>query len=464
VRRRVLHPYVREAWIAYDLIVRGGTLELPTGETVGDLAVEDGVIAAIGRDLEGNTRSEMPARGLHVLPGCIDVHVHLNEPGRADWEGVDSGTQALAAGGVTTFCDMPLNAIPPTIDAAAFDAKRTAYHDRAWVDYAFWGGLVPGGTNLEELRERGVVGVKAFMASSNTPEFPRVDDLTLLEGMDQCAKLGMIVAVHAENAEITDRLGGRARGTGATSAAEFLASRPAIAEVEAITRAITMAQETSCSLHIVHVSTEDGINLVSRARERGVDVTCETCPHYLAFTGEDVDRLGVSAKCQPPLRTPADQRALWKFLDDDADAMVASDHSPAPAGMRLDGDFVNSWGGIAGAQTTLMTLLTRWSTGEIGASDVVRVFACNPARRFGFADRGQLQVGYRADIVICDRTAPRPFTPERSRSRDASSPFIGRTFEAEVLRTIVAGRMVWSDGTTVGRPTGRLVQPERPQP
>lgn len=460
MRRRVPAPRGEDG-IVYDLIIRDGTLELPTGQTAGDVAVKDGVIAAIGRDLEGNARSEIPATGLHVLPGCIDVHVHLNEPGRADWEGVDSGTQALAAGGVTTFCDMPLNAIPPTIDAASFDAKRTAFQDRAQIDYAFWGGLIPGETNLEELRDRGVVGVKAFMASSNTSEFPRADDLTLLEGMEQCAKLGMIVAVHAENAEITDRLSARARAVGATSASEFLASRPAIAELEAITRAITMAQETSCSLHIVHVSTKGGIKLVSRARENGVDVTCETCPQYLAFAAEDLEGLGVSAKCQPPLRRPADQRALWKFLHDDPNAIVASDHSPAPADMRLDRDFVNSWGGIAGAQTTLMTLLTPWPTGQIDSDDATRVFAANPARRFGFPDRGQLQIGYRADIVICDRTGARPFAPERSRSRDKSSPFIGSMFNLEVVETIVAGTIVWSDGAILGRPTGRLVLPQR---
>jgi allantoinase len=442
------------------LIIRGGTLQLPTGDAVGDLGVVDGVIAAIGRDLEGNARSEIRAAGLLVLAGCIDVHVHLNEPGRADWEGVDSGTQALAAGGVTTFCDMPLNSIPPTVNAAAFDAKRAAYDDRSWVDYGLWGGLVPGGTHLEELRERGVVGVKAFMASSNTPEFPRVDDLTLLEGMAQCAKLGMIVAVHAENAEITDRLGARARAAGATSASEFLATRPATAEIEAITRAITMARETSCSLHIVHVSTERGIALVAQARQRGVDVTCETCPQYLAFAAEELEGLGVSAKCQPPLRTPADQRALWKFLKDNPEAMVASDHSPAPADMRLAGDFVNSWGGIAGAQTTLMTLLTSWPSGHIGPGDTTRVFAANPAQRFGFPDRGRLQIGYRADIVICDRTAARPFVRARSRSRDATSPFIGKTFDVDVLQTIVAGKLVWSDGGIRGRPLGRLVRPE----
>lgn len=450
-----------EVGITYDLIIRDGTLVLPTGQTTGDVAVNDGLIAEIGRDIAGNARSEIPATDLHVLPGCIDVHVHLNEPGRADWEGVASGTQALAAGGVTTFCDMPLNAIPPTIDGASFDAKLTAFRDRAQVDYAFWGGLIPGKTNLEELHERGVIGVKAFMASSNTSEFPRADDLTLLEGMEQCAKLGMIVAVHAENAEITDRLSARARTAGATSAAEFLASRPAIAEVEAITRAITLAQATSCSLHIVHVSTGDGIRLVSRAREGGVDVTCETCPQYLAFAAEDLEGLGVSAKCQPPLRSPTDQRALWEFLNEDPNAMIASDHSPAPAEMRLDGDFVNSWGGIAGAQTTLPTLLTRWPSGSIGSDGATRAFASNPARRFGFGDRGQLRVGYRADIVICDRRACRAFQPERSRSRDKSSPFIGRTFDMEVARTIVAGRTVWSDGAIVGRPAGRLVRPER---
>ena len=450
------------AGIDYDLIIRDGTLVLPTGEIVGDIGVQGKVITAIGEQLGGTARAQITASGLHVLPGGIDVHVHLNDPGRADWEGVDSGTRALVAGGVTTLCDMPLNSVPATVDGRAFDAKRNAYDGRSWIDYAFWGGLIPGGgTHLEELYERGAIGVKAFMASSNTPEFPSVDDLTLFEGMTRCAELGLIVAVHAENADITDGLAARVRGSGGKTASDFLSSRPPIAEIEAIARAITMAREASCSLHVVHVSTQAGLDLVADARRGGVDVTCETCPQYLTFSADDLERLGVGAKCQPPLRTVADQRALWQFLRGAPEAIVASDHSPAPANLRLEDDFLGSWGGIAGAQTTLPAILTRWPQGALPPSNVARVFAANPAERFGFFDRGRLDIGYRADIAICDLAVAAVFARKQGLSRDKSSPFIGECLHAQVRHTIVAGQVVWSDGAVLGEQQGQFLRPRR---
>jgi len=280
---------------AYDLIVRDATLVGDEDLEEADLAISDGKIVAIGPELEGSAGEEIDARGSQVLPGAIDAHTHFNEPGRTHWEGFATGSQALAAGGMTTYIAMPLNAYPPTCHAERFDEKLTLAEVSSLVDFALYGGPVPGNLeHLEELAERGVAGFKAFMCTTGTIDFQPADDLTLYEGMAKAVGLGLPVLVHVENKEITDELARRAVGTLRTTMRDYLDSRPVVAELEAISRAILLAEETGCSLHVVHVSTGQGINLVVAARERGVDVTCETCAHYLALTEEDAEMLGRS--------------------------------------------------------------------------------------------------------------------------------------------------------------------------
>ncbi|HZU04266.1 MAG TPA: allantoinase AllB, partial [Ktedonobacteraceae bacterium] len=343
----------------YDLLLRRGMLVTSTGVSQADLAVADEHIVAIAPELAGNAKEEIDASGLHVFPGVIDAHVHFNEPGRSEWEGFATGTRALAAGGSTTFFDMPLNAHPPTIDAKSFHLKCQAAEASSFVDFALWGGLVPGNLDrLEELAECGVIGLKAFMSNSGIDDFPAVDDLTLYEGMAQAARLGLTVAVHAENDQITSALARRALEQGRTGVRDYLSSRPIIAELEAIERAILFAQETACSLHIVHVSSGRGVRLVAAARARGIDVSCETCPHYLVLTEDDVETIGVLAKCAPPLRSQTEQEALWQHLLAGSIPMVASDHSPAPAEMKNTATFFQAWGGISGCQSLMQLLLT----------------------------------------------------------------------------------------------------------
>ncbi|GIW04085.1 MAG: hypothetical protein KatS3mg059_0705 [Thermomicrobiales bacterium] len=232
----------------YDLVIRAGQVVTEAGVGRADIAVSDGRIVALEPEIAGTAREEIDAHGLHIFPGVIDAHVHFNEPGRADWEGWAHGTRALAAGGGTCCFEMPLNAHPPTLDAASFDAKRTAAEAAAVTDFALWGGLTPDNLDrLEELAARGVVGLKAFMSQSGIPDFPAADDLTLLDGMRIAARLGLIVAVHAENDTLTSRLAARAIQEGRTGFRDYLASRPAIAEVEAIARAILFAGETGCT-------------------------------------------------------------------------------------------------------------------------------------------------------------------------------------------------------------------------
>ena len=435
----------------FDVILRGDER---------DVGVTDGAIAALGPELEGGAREEIDARGLLVLPGGLDPHVHFNEPGRTHWEGLATGSAALAAGGFTAFFDMPLNSSPPVLDSAAFDAKQAAARVSSCLDFGLWGGLVPGNVGrLEELSRRGVVGVKAFMAPSGLDDFPAADDLTLLEGMAVCAQLDLPVAVHAENARVTTALAERAIAAGATGPRDYLASRPVIAELEAIGRAIAFAAETGCALHVVHVSTGRGVALVAEARAAGVDVTCETCPHYLALGEADLERLGTLAKCAPPLRDDDERNGLWRRLASEEIDMVCSDHSPSSPDLKDTDDFFAAWGGITGCQTTLPLLLTEGHVRrELALEAVARLTARNPAARFRLARKGRIEPGADADLALVRIGTETTLRPSDLRYRHAVSAWTGWTMRARVERTLLRGRTVF-DGDRVAAGGGRLLKP-----
>jgi len=429
------------------MVVRGGTVATPNGVIRADIAIEDGAITAIGPELSGNGE-EIDARGLTVLPGLIDVHVHFNEPGRTEWEGAATGSRALAAGGGTVFFDMPLNSSPCTVDVAAFDGKRQALENTSVIDFGMWGGIVPTNRDsLEPLAERGVIGYKAFMADSGLPEFPRADDRTLLEGMQVAARLGLPVAVHAENNELVQRCGD------GTSMRHYLDSRPVLAEVDAIQRAALIAGEAGAKLHIVHVSSGRGVAAALEARSRGVDISIETCPHYLYFTEDDMLRIGAALKCAPPLRAASERKWLTRaVLRGDVD-IVASDHSPAPPEMKQDADFFRVWGGVAGVQSTLGVLL------DIAAPErVAELTAVNPAKRFGLLNKGPIEPGFDADFALVDLEAEYSVTRESLFQRHGLSPYIGATFRGIVRRTILRGETVFADGKIVGPPRGRMIK------
>jgi allantoinase len=311
-----------------------------------------------------------------------------------------------------------------------------------------------------------VVGFKAFMSNSGIEDFQASDDLTLYEGMREAARLGCIVAVHAENDGLTSLLAVRAVAEGRTGVLDYLRSRPIIAELEAIERAILFAEETGCSLHVVHVSSGRGVGMVAEARVRGVDVSCETCPHYLVLTEEDVEALGAVAKCAPPIRARQEQDELWSHIDAGTLPMVASDHSPAPGSMKSSDNFFKVWGGISGCQSLLQLLLTEgYAKRDVPLTTIASLTAGYVARRFGVSPRkGRIEVGADADLSLIDLSSSHVLEARDLLYRHKHSPYVGRTLRGNVVRTLVRGTTVWLDGKVASRPVGRLVTPSRTSP
>ena len=424
-----------------DLVIRGAEI---------DIAIEGDFIAAIGSELPGGA-SEIDATALTILPGLIDAHVHFNEPGRADWEGAKTGSRALAAGGGTLFIDMPLNSTPCTVNAQEFDKKRRALEASSITDFALWGGLIPGSVGeMAELSGLGVVGFKAFLCNSGLPEFPRADDLTLYEGMREAARLKRPVAVHAESEEITSGLTTRLVAGGRNDILAFLESRPVIAEVEAIRRAGSLARETGCALHIVHISSGSGVAAALEARALGADISLETCPHYLFFTEDDLLQIGALAKCAPPLRNSAERGyLLTRAMRGDID-IIGSDHSPCPPMMKDRKSFFEIWGGIAGVQSTLPVLMHL----GFGPRRIAAVTAKNPAQRFRLPHRGAIEVGNYADITLVD---PQEIAQPALLHRHRVSPYSGRALKGTVKCTIRRGTIIFSDGAIASDSKGQFV-------
>ena len=428
----------------FDLLVRGSEQ---------DIGISEGNIVALGRNLSGFARSEIDAENLTIFPGAIDAHVHFNEPGRADWEGFATGSRAAAAGGTTTIFDMPLNAHPPTIDGPAFDAKRAAAEQNSLTDFGLWGGLVPGNlAQLETLRDRGVVGLKAFMCESGIDDFPAVDHATLRAGMKRAAELDLLVAVHAESSEL---IGAQSKGA---TARDFLVSRPVAAETAAISAALELAHETRCRLHIVHVSCGRGVALVAEARAQGVDVTCETCPHYLFLTDEDMVRLGAVAKCAPPLRARDEQDELWRRLSDVT--TIGSDHSPSPWSMKEATNFFQVWGGISGCQHLLPLLIN--GSARIPPAEIARLTSVGVAERFRIPEKGGLKIGRAADLTLVDLSTEETVSAEALHYRHRHTPYLGRRLRGRIVRTVLRGQTIYRDGSLGPRPAGRLVRPRAP--
>ncbi|MEH7125209.1 allantoinase [Bacillus sp. JJ1773] len=440
--------------VKYDLVIKNGTIVTADSIVQGDIGIKEGKIkeVSIGKSIEATAVNEIDAQGLHILPGLIDTHVHFNEPGRTEWEGLETGSRSLAAGGVTTFFDMPLNSTPPTINKANLELKSTAADEKSIVNPRFWGGLVPENIDdLKDLHENGVIGFKAFMSPSGIVDFNNVDDETIYKGMKEIASLGSILAVHAESTVITEQLAQEKQSQGKTAARDFVESRPIISEIEAVRRIISYAEATGCKLHIVHASSRKVVEVINDAKQRGVNVTVETCPHYLSLTVKDLEEKRALAKCAPPLRDEEEVEDLWTAVANGEINVIASDHSPAPASMKtITDNFFEGWGGISGAQSTLNIMLTEGHfKRNLPLEKIVELTAANPAKLFGLSTKGTIAVDYDADLAIVNLNESFELKKEDLFYRHQHSPYVGMTFKGKVKTTIVGGKVVFENGEPI---------------
>jgi allantoinase len=436
---------------SFDVIVKKGMVVLKDEILQLDIGIRDGKIARLANSIEAETKLVIDADGQYVLPGMVDVHVHLNEPGLGAWEGFASGSAALAAGGCTTYADMPLNGVPPTVTAAALELKRQAADGHSAVDYALWGGLVPGNlAHLEALAEAGVIGFKAFMSApggEGEDIFREVDELTLYEGMRRIAELGGILALHAENEALVSALAARKIAEGRVTAMDFVESRPVVAELEAVNRALFYAELTGCALHFVHISSPEAVKRIVQAKHQGMNVTLETCPHYLILTAEDMQRLGAVAKCAPPLRSKERQELLWQQVREGLIDMIASDHSPCPEPMKTvqKDHFFGAWGGISGAQSSMELIIHEgFIERGISLTQLSRMLSYAPAERFGLHPRkGEIAVSCDADLVLVDTNRSYVLTKENLLQRHPHSPYLSKIFSCQITATLCRGKLIY---------------------
>jgi allantoinase len=444
-----------------DLVVRSRRTVLPEGTRPASVVVSGPVIAAVaGYDARLEAERDVDLGDVALLPGLVDTHVHVNEPGRTEWEGFATATRAAAAGGVTTICDMPLNSLPPTVSVAALAAKRAAAAGQCWVDVAFWGGVVPGTeAALRPLHDAGVIGFKCFLLDSGVPEFPPLDVASLRSVLGTLAQLDALLIVHAEDAAEIKAASGADFGS-------FVASRPPVAERRAIEKVISAAAGTGARAHIVHLSAAECVAMIAGAKAAGIRLTAETCPHYLYFAAEQVPDGATEFKCCPPIRDAVNREALWRGLEAGVIDCVVTDHSPCPPELKSrgsgdfgSGDFGRAWGGIASLQLGLSAVWTVARRRGRPLDDVVRWMAAAPASLAGLAAKGQLAPGCDADLVAFDPDESYVVDPARLQHRHPITPYAGRTLTGRVRQTWLRGTSLLDDGSGVpdGEPVGRLL-------
>ncbi|MEK5380759.1 allantoinase [Niallia sp. FSL W8-0635] len=431
----------------YDLVIKNGIIVREEELTKADVGIKNGKIVEIDIFInQSEANHTIEADGLYLFPGVIDSHVHFNEPGRSEWEGLATGSKSLAAGGATLFFDMPLNSHPPTTTEEAFHQKNEIAKEKSIIDYRLWGGVVPGNLDeLEKLARCGVIGFKAFMSNSGIEDFQSADDRTLLLAMKKIAALHSILAVHAESDTITEFLGKEINSQTENIGLAFSNARPIFSEIEAVQRIIAYADATKCKVHIVHISSAQVLKPIVEAKQRGIDISVETCPHYLSLTVDDLEKLGAVAKCAPPLRSKQEVDNLWEAIAKDEIDVIGSDHSPSLPSMK-NGNLLEAWGGISGCQTSLSVLLEEgyWQRG-IPLETIAKITSTNPAKRFGlYPNKGSVSVGSDADIAIVDINEKFTLKQEDLFYKNKLSPYIGKTFRGRGKVTISRGNVVYS--------------------
>ncbi len=438
-----------------DLVIRARRAVTPAGEQPAAVVVDVGrVVAVVPYDeVVVADRVVDLAPDEVLLPGLVDTHVHVNEPGRTPWEGFTTATRAAARGGVTTIVDMPLNSIPPTVSVAALEVKRAAARDQTWVDVGFWGGAVPGNvTDLRPLHDDGVFGFKCFLLPSGVDEFPHLDPTQLEAAMTEIADLGALLVVHAEDGHTIDR----ASPPEGVAYDAFLRSRPRDAEGLAIARLIDLTRSTGARAHVVHLSSSDALPMIRSAFAEGLPLSVETCPHYLTFSAEEIPSGATQFKCCPPIREAQNREALWGALADGTVATVVSDHSPCTPDLKhLDtGDFGAAWGGIASLQLGLSAVWTGARTRGHDLTDVVRWMALGPAQQVGLDHKGRIAPGADADFAVFAPDDSFVVDPARLEHRNPVTPYAGRTLQGVVRSTWLAGHEI----DTQAAPLGRLLR------
>lgn len=446
----------------FDTIIKQGTVVFSDDHQTMDLGIKDGKIAHIAPCIDpAKGQQVIDAQGCYVLPGMVDVHMHISEPGRTEWEGYSTGTQAMAAGGTTSFVEMPLNTMPATTDLASLDVKLKAAQGQCYVDYSPMGGLVPWNmADLKPLSEAGVAAYKCFVAtcgSGKPGDFKNVDDYELYVGMQELAKTDDLLVIHCENASITDNLGKQAKAQGKTKVSDYVATRPVFTEVEAVRRVLLIAKETGCRVHIAHCSCPEAIEAVFEAQANGVDASFESCPHYFLLATEDLDAIGPNAKCSPPIRDRHNQARMWDLLSRGLIQMLASDHSPCTPDLKASPNAFDAWGGISGCQNSVDAMFdAAVKKRNISPVVLMNALATEPARRFRLANKGEIALGKDADIAILDPNQTYTVTKDELFYKNRFSAYEGFEIGCRITHTLVRGHLVYELGKgIVSQPMGQ---------
>ena len=442
----------------YDLVIHAARAITPDGQVAATVAVRDGSIAGVhsfGTELDADRVLRLGPDEV-LLPGLVDTHVHVNDPGRTEWEGFASATRAAAAGGVTTIIDMPLNSLPPTVDVAALDVKRKAAQDNCFVDVGFWGGAIPGNvSDLRPLHDAGVFGFKCFLADSGVEEFPQLESTEFIDALREVATFDGLMIVHAEDGHALEH----APDASGRDYKGFLASRPRGVENLAIAEAIEAARWTGCRLHILHLSSADALPMIRSAKRDGLPVTVEVCPHYLIFASEEIPDGATQFKCCPPIRESANRDELWAAVADGTIDCIVSDHSPCtPELKRMDvGDFGQAWGGISSLQLGLPAIWTEARRRGHALTDVVRWMAERPAAQAGLTRKGAIAVGKDADFAVLAPDETFVVDPNLLHHKNAVTPYAGRELAGKVRSTWLRGIDISADVATNGDRRGSLL-------
>ena len=437
----------------YDLVIRAERVCTTAGFQPREVAITAGRIEAmepLGNGLSGAQMIELAPEEV-LLPGLVDTHVHVNEPGRTDWEGFDSATRAAARGGVTTIIDMPLNSIPPTVTVAALEEKVAATEGKRHVNVGFWGGAIPGNkADLRGLHDAGVFGFKCFLLHSGVDEFPPLDPDQLEEDLAELATFDARMIVHAEDSRTIDR----ATQPEGEEYEKFLASRPRSAENLAIAEVIARARWTGAKVHILHLSSSDALPMIASAKRDGVQITAETCPHYLTLSAEDIPAGNTAFKCCPPIREASNRDLLWQGLADGVIDCIVTDHSPSTLDLKhLDtGDFGTAWGGIASLQLSLPVVWSAARARGIALEQVVEWMASRPAALAGLRSKGTIAVGYDADLSIFAPDDAFVVHADQLEHKNPITAYDQRTLSGVVRRTLLAGKDIDFD-----QPAGELI-------